>query len=269
MFRFASLAFGNRKIATVSASDLTHWGRVTHVCVIKLTIIDSDNGLSPERHQAIIWTNAGILLIGTSGTNFSETLSEIHTFSFKKVHWKTSFARWRPFCLGLNVLILKDMCKVGQNHINTVWIIPAMYFTPCNITLLHQMSRLSQQLSVVKGGNKSSMTTDPTSQRFIPLHSRSHCLSLAELERQWPADVMPLSPFNNPLIMAAWPLSGGVCVFGGVTVNKINVRHVIGGGTVDISQRITMMKSQLLLRDNNRGLARDHSSGSHILQGWF
>ena len=26
---------------------LTHWGRVTHICVCKLTIIDSDNGLSP------------------------------------------------------------------------------------------------------------------------------------------------------------------------------------------------------------------------------
>ena len=42
---------------------LTHWGRVTHICVGKLTIIGSDNGLSPGRHQAIIWTNTGILLI--------------------------------------------------------------------------------------------------------------------------------------------------------------------------------------------------------------
>ena len=52
--------------------DLTHWGRVTHICVSKLTIIDSDNGLSPGRRQAIIWTNAGILLIRPSGTNFSK-----------------------------------------------------------------------------------------------------------------------------------------------------------------------------------------------------
>ena len=44
--------------------SLTHWGRVTHICVGKLTNIDSDNGLSPERRQAIIWTNVGILLIG-------------------------------------------------------------------------------------------------------------------------------------------------------------------------------------------------------------
>ena len=83
---------------------LTHWGRVTHICVSKLTIIGPDNGLSPERRQANIWTNAGILLIGTLGTNFSETLSKIHTFSFKKIYLKTSSAKRRPFCLGLNVL---------------------------------------------------------------------------------------------------------------------------------------------------------------------
>ena len=71
-------------------SMLTHWGRVTHICVGKLTIIGSDNGLSPGRRQAIIWTNAGILLIGPLGTNFSEILVEIYTFSFKKIHLKMS-----------------------------------------------------------------------------------------------------------------------------------------------------------------------------------
>ena len=55
-------------------------------------------------------TNAGILLIGTLGTNFSEILVEIHTFSFKNIHLKMSSGKWRPFCLGLNVLIyMSDM----------------------------------------------------------------------------------------------------------------------------------------------------------------
>ena len=49
--------------------QLTHWGRVSHICVGKLTIIGSANGLSPGRRQAIIWTNAGILLIGPLRTN--------------------------------------------------------------------------------------------------------------------------------------------------------------------------------------------------------
>ena len=56
---------------------LTHWGRVTHICISKLTIIGSDNGLSPDQRQAIIWTSAGTLLIGPLGTNFSEILVEI------------------------------------------------------------------------------------------------------------------------------------------------------------------------------------------------
>ena len=86
-------------------STLTHWGRVTHICVSKLTIIGSDNGLSPGRRQAIIWTNDGILLIWTFRTHFNEIVSEIHTFSFKKMHFKMSSGKWRPSCLGLNVLI--------------------------------------------------------------------------------------------------------------------------------------------------------------------
>ena len=76
---------------------------MTHICISKLTIIGSGNGLSPGRSQVIIWTNAGILLIRTLGTNFN-ILSEIHVFSFKKMHLKMSSAKWRPFCLGLNVL---------------------------------------------------------------------------------------------------------------------------------------------------------------------
>ena len=78
-------------------SKLTHWGRVTHICVSKLTIIGSDNGLSPGRRQAIIWTNDGKLLIGPLGTNFSENVIEMYTFSFKKIHLKMSSAKWRSF----------------------------------------------------------------------------------------------------------------------------------------------------------------------------
>ena len=89
----------------ITTCILIHWGRVTHICSTKLTIIGSDNGLSPGRRQAIIWTNAGILLIGALGTNISEILSKIYTFSLKKMHLKMSSGKWRPSCLGLNVLM--------------------------------------------------------------------------------------------------------------------------------------------------------------------
>ena len=100
---------------------LTHWGRVTHICVSNLTTIGSDNGLSPGRGQAIFWTNAGILSIGPLGTNFSEILIEIHAFSFKKRHFKLSSGKWQPFCLGLNVLkwVYHGICMLKHLFINS------------------------------------------------------------------------------------------------------------------------------------------------------
>ena len=95
----------------VSVTSLTHWGRVTHICVSEQTIIGSDNALSPGRRQAIIWTNDGILLIEPLGTNFGELPIEILLFSFKKMRLKVSSAKWRLFPLGLNVL------KIGLQNI--------------------------------------------------------------------------------------------------------------------------------------------------------
>ena len=83
---------------------LTHWGRVTHICICKLTIIGSDNGLSPGWHQANIRTCAWILLTRILGRKFSEILFKIYTFSFKKMLLKMMSGKWRPFCLDLNVL---------------------------------------------------------------------------------------------------------------------------------------------------------------------
>ena len=74
--------------------NLTLWGRVKHICVSKIIIIGSDNGLSPGRRQAI-WINDGILLTGPLGINFSEILIEINTFSFKNMHLKMSSIKWR------------------------------------------------------------------------------------------------------------------------------------------------------------------------------
>ena len=86
----------NIQLETLSRTVLTHLGRVTHICVSKLTIIGSDNGVLVERHQAIIWTNAWILLIGLLGIKFSEIASTIYTFSFKKMHLKMS-GKWLEF----------------------------------------------------------------------------------------------------------------------------------------------------------------------------
>ena len=88
------------------------WDVITHPCpifngiyaLLNWVIIGSDNGLSPVRRQAIIWTNAEILLIGPPETIFNEILIKIHAFLFTKIHLKMSSGKWRPFCLCLNVL---------------------------------------------------------------------------------------------------------------------------------------------------------------------
>ena len=124
---------------------LTHWGRVTHICVSILTIISSDSGLSPERHQSIIWTDAGMLLIATLGTNFSEIISEIHTFSFTKMHLKTSSAKLRPFPWNTlkytfflwNTLKIHSMaCEIGS----TIWKFVVWYMSCACHCPLHLIS---------------------------------------------------------------------------------------------------------------------------------
>ena len=100
---------------------LTHWGQVMHIYIGKLTIIGSDNGLLPWWHHAIIWTSVGILLIGSLGTNFSEILIGIQTFSFKEMHLKLSSAKWWPFRLSLDVLTngLEILPHVSQTKTDT------------------------------------------------------------------------------------------------------------------------------------------------------
>ena len=83
-YLYLKISFAIYRQSYSSTDTLTQWGRLTHICVGKLTIIGSDNGLSPGRRQAIIWTSAGILFIGPLGTNFSEISIEILTFSFQE-----------------------------------------------------------------------------------------------------------------------------------------------------------------------------------------
>ena len=59
-----------------------------HVCIGKLTIIGSYNGLTPGQRQAIIRTNVGLLLIRTLGKNFSEIFAKFKHFHSRKCIWQ-------------------------------------------------------------------------------------------------------------------------------------------------------------------------------------
>ena len=66
-------------------------------------IIGADNNLLPVWHQAIIWTNIGLLSTEHLGTNFYGIGIKTQQFSFKNMNLKMC-AEWRPFCLSLIVL---------------------------------------------------------------------------------------------------------------------------------------------------------------------
>ena len=138
--------------AVTRNDSLTHCGRVTHICVSKLTIIGSDNGLSPGRRQAIIWTNAGILLIGPYETNFSEILIKIHTSSFKKMHLKMTSEKMsailsRPQCVINGVwhvgLILFN-AFYATAYMSITWLPWANGFVLCvSVTAVNSETRLA------------------------------------------------------------------------------------------------------------------------------
>ena len=101
--------------------------------------IGSGNGLSPDRHQAIIWTNTGLLLIGPLGRNFSEIKIEMTIlFSFRKLHFNMSSVKWRPFCFSLIVL---NATSQALNFID-IWIEMWWFFLSrkliwkCHLSLL-------------------------------------------------------------------------------------------------------------------------------------
>ena len=80
----------------------SHLTRVTHICFSKLTTICSDNCFRLDGAiWTIIWTNAGMLLIGPLGTNFSEIFIHFHS---RKCFYKCSLRNGGHFCVGLNVL---------------------------------------------------------------------------------------------------------------------------------------------------------------------
>ena len=117
---------------------------MTHICVSKLTIIGSDNGLSLGRRQAIIWTNDGILSIGPLKTNFNEISIKLHTISFKKIHSKISSGKWRPFCLTVSVLIKNSPAFTTP----LLWCLPALVqIMACRLVGAKPLSEPSPLLS--------------------------------------------------------------------------------------------------------------------------
>ena len=85
----------------------------------------------PLRHQATTWIN-DILSIRPWGTHFNDILFEIQKFSFKKMHLKTSSAKWHTFCLSLNVLMAYSTAELNDKK----WVQFICILLTCCVTFL-------------------------------------------------------------------------------------------------------------------------------------
>ena len=82
---------------------------------VNLVSIGSDNGLSPIRRKAIIYTSSELLSIGPFGINLSEILIKIQNFTFTEMHMKISFPKWRPFCAVGDGLAGANIVSAGSS----------------------------------------------------------------------------------------------------------------------------------------------------------
>ena len=73
-------------------------------CVSVITaFIGSDNGFTLVRCQAIVWSNDGLLLNEPLRKELIEILIKSYKSLFVTMRSKMPSARWRSFCLGLNM----------------------------------------------------------------------------------------------------------------------------------------------------------------------
>ena len=75
-----------------------------HDAYMNWVCIDPGSGLSPDRYQAIIWTNVALLPIEPFKVHSSKLLITIWTFSVKNMLFRIS-PKCRTFYSGINVLI--------------------------------------------------------------------------------------------------------------------------------------------------------------------
>ena len=80
----------------------TNWGRAIQIFVSKLTSIAADNDWSPGQHQAIIWTNARILLIESLGTSMK--------FKSKSISFHSRISTWKCRLENIVQLFSASMC---------------------------------------------------------------------------------------------------------------------------------------------------------------
>ena len=105
---------------TNHVNGLINWGRVTHICVSKINHHWSREWFvawsAPSHYLNQCW----IIVHWNLKNKLQWNLNKICTFTFKKMHLKMSSVKWRPFCLGLNMLrtIIQRQQTAKYNHVH-------------------------------------------------------------------------------------------------------------------------------------------------------
>ena len=134
-----------------------------------------------------------MFLIAPLGKEFSEILIDIHTFSFKKMHLKISYGKWRPFCTGLKV---KASCITQHSwHQSIQTNAVSRNFTALCWIYTTVLTSLGEAISWFIWFNDSNIMTDDLYEgtfRYIPLCGNSQ---------------VPRSPIHSPPLHTRYQVS--------------------------------------------------------------
>ena len=138
-----------------------------HVNIIPLTILEPLPTCSTLNTQGAALTTSIIPVFKFVGRLSNiRPISEIQIFSFKKIDLKMSSGKWRPFCLGFNMLTNTENRQWAVDHQGLV-IIRRIY-THCLDCIIIIIAKIHMFSSVFRIN-----TIDPTERHSIQLTSNS------------------------------------------------------------------------------------------------
>ena len=120
-----------RWLAALLLHILPHCVWVTYICISKLNIIGSDNGLLPGWCQAIIWTNAGNIVYWTLRYIFQWNLHwNSYIFIQRKCIWKCHFVS-ASMCENLAPIMYSELRHHWCKERLVACLTPSHYLNHC------------------------------------------------------------------------------------------------------------------------------------------
>ena len=114
------MRWGHPSLFHIAMSLLTHWGRVTHMCVGNLTSLVQIwlvAWSAPSHYLNQCWN----IVIGTLRNKLQWTLNRKYNILITENAFECVVCDRRPFCLSLNVLSWYEMVSMGCISYSLIW----------------------------------------------------------------------------------------------------------------------------------------------------